>query len=238
MATISDEARARLFQEVSIRLLREGYATQPEDEDHCIPVNWHGSRLCRVDEDGDVRYMEHHVEGDDRRTALNAVMDSAREVAEYMRILERAPEMHLEHLDEGFYLMGDYGRGVLAGHPTKEGIQFITWEWNYNHTGVCYGHYFGGAYQKAKNDFAIRAELIERDQLFSAEQLAEVYRSLHATLEGEHPITSEREQVLTEVCSKIERNVTNLETLVSQSAEKEQAYQARCESAPEMSPFQ
>ena len=53
----------------------------------------------------------------------------------------------------------EFNRVVLACQPSRVGIQFVTWERDYDGSGVNNGHYFSD-YQKAKRDFAVRAGLI------------------------------------------------------------------------------
>jgi len=38
---------------------------------------------------------------------------------------------------------------VLAGTPSKYGVQFVTWDWDYDRTGVSHGHYFMEKYDEA-----------------------------------------------------------------------------------------
>lgn len=63
------------------------------------------------------------------------------------------------------------------------GYQFVTWVWDFDRRGVSHGHYFEGNYHAAKEDFAVRSGLISRAQLFSADQLAELYRATDFFLE-------------------------------------------------------
>ena len=70
-----------------------------------------------------------------------------------------------------------------------------------NRTALQQGDYYGpgaGAdcYASAKRDFAVRSGLIPGDALFSPEQLTEVYRSIHETLDSGYPITDERQKCL------------------------------------------
>lgn len=72
----------------------------------------------------------------------------------------------------------------------------------------------------AKQDFAVRAGLIDRYPLFTHQQLAEIYRSVHAMLDSEYPITGERRKLLSEVTDQIERAVPRLDKLMEQSNSK------------------
>ena len=124
-------------------------------------------------------------------------------------------------LEGDYRLLADFGGAVLAGHPTTHGTEFITWEWDYPHTGMWQGHYYGGNYAGAKQDFCIRAGLIKQDQLFSPEQLTEVYRAIHETLDGAYPITAERIKLLESAAEQIEHTVSDLEQRVDQSNQRE-----------------
>ena len=49
------EARDRYYAEVSLQLSKAGFTPQPQ-EDGYLPVDWNGSRLCRLTENGGVQY--------------------------------------------------------------------------------------------------------------------------------------------------------------------------------------
>lgn len=89
---------------------------------------------------------------------------------------------NIEGLSEEYKLLADFNGAVLAGKSSEYGVQFVTWEWSYDQTGLWQGHYYGNNDEGAKQDFAVRADLIQKSQLFSDEQLAEIYRCLHKTV--------------------------------------------------------
>ena len=82
-------------------------------------------------------------------------------------------------------------------------MEFITWEWVQNHTALWQGHYTD-SYDAAKRDFATRSGLLPPEHLFTDEQLAEVYRCVHETLENDYSITPEREKLMTSIVEQIE----------------------------------
>jgi len=75
-----------------------------------------------------------------------------------------------------YRILADFGGTVLAGSPSKYGVQFVTWDWDYDRTGVVHGHYFMENYDAAKRDFVTRSGLVQKEQLFSPEQLTEIFR--------------------------------------------------------------
>ena len=115
---------------------------------------------------------------------------------------------------------------LSARHPTQYGVQFITWDRVNNRTALTQGHYYGpsagvDSYIAAKQDFATRSGLIPRSALFTPEQLTEIYRSIHETLENEYPITEERQNCLRSAAEQIEHSVPDLEERVALSNQKE-----------------
>ena len=82
-------------------------------------------------------------------------------------------------------------------------VQFVTWSRNFDRTGVTQGHYFGNCYQEAKQDFAVRAGLVQSERLFSEAQLAEIYRSIRQTLYTDLELTRAQEKMLQSVSDQI-----------------------------------
>ena len=220
MKEITAEERTRFFKEMTLRLNDEGYAAG-KPQDGLLPVEWHGEPLCRVTSGGGVQFRESELERDGAREAYHRLSDLAAETAQYLRLFDQAPTLKADGLSESYRCIADFNGAVLAAHPTKYGMQFITWEWSYDHTSMWQGHYYKQDFGHAKEDFAIRAGLIERDRLFSPEQQAEVYRSIHETLDNQYPITDERRKLLESAAEQIERVVPGLGELVERSNQLE-----------------
>lgn len=150
-------------------------------------------------------------------------MEQKNQVPEYQKLMEQAPQIHASGLEGDYRRLAEFNDVVLAGHQTKFGMEFVTWEWVQNHTALWQGHYYGDSYAAAKQDFVTRSGLLPQEQLFSDQQFAEMYRCIHETLENGYPITVEREKLLTESAEQIEAAVPNLEELVQKSNEAELA---------------
>ena len=204
--------------EVSRQFQRAGFTIKPE-EDGRLSVGQDSLQLCRVNAKGTVFYDSDIVA--DRDQALQKVIDIAKMTSGYMRQMERAPELKATGLDSGYKLLGEFNDTVLAGRETDYGVNFITWFWNQDHTGLSDGHYFMENYTGAKQDFAVRSGAVTREQIFSPEQLAEVYRSIHETLDSGYPITDARKAMLEEVSYRIGDIVPDLEQRVYQSNQEE-----------------
>ena len=150
-------------------------------------------------------------------------MEQKNQVPEYQKLMEQASQIRANGLEGDYRALAEFNDIVLADHQTKFGIEFVTWEWVQNHTTLWQGHYYGDSYAAAKKDFVTRSGLLPQEQLFSDQQLTEMYRCIHETLESDYPITVEREKLLTESAEQIEAAVPNLEELVQRSNEAELA---------------
>ena len=135
---------------------------------------------------------------------------------EIQKMLDDAPMIKASGLSGDYRSLAEFNNIVLAGHQTKYGMEFVTWEWVQDHTALWQGHYMG-SYEAAKQDFAVRAGLVPQSRLFGDQQLAEIYRCIHETMESEYPITVEREKELKGIAEQIEDAVPTLEALVYQS---------------------
>ena len=175
MDTQSTSHQLRYLEEVRIPLHRAGFGTLPV-EGAQLPVLWNGVPLCRITGKGSVFYRREDVDTPQAEDALYRVEDIAAKTLEYMTAMESAPQLKASGLDGDYRILADFGGTVLAGTPSKHGVQFVTWDWDYDRTGLSHGHYFMENYDGAKQDFAIRSGLIHKEHFFSTEQLTEIYR--------------------------------------------------------------
>lgn len=107
-------------------------------------------------------YREENVDCIWAKDALRSVIDTAKMTSEYMAILETAPLLKASGLHGDYRILADFSDAVLAGHPTERGVQFVTWEWDYDREGVHHGHYFQNDYDAAKRDFTVRGGLVQK----------------------------------------------------------------------------
>ena len=175
MDTQNTSRQLRYLEEVRIPLHRAGFETLPLEGEQ-LPVLWNGAPLCRITGKGSVFYRREDADTPQAEDALYRVEDIAAKTLEYMTAMEAAPQLKASGLDGDYRILADFGGTVLAGTPSKYGVQFVTWDWDYDRTGVVHGHYFMENYDAAKQDFATRSGLIQKEQLFSPEQLTEIFR--------------------------------------------------------------
>ena len=192
----------RYLEEVCISLHRAGFETKPPEDCH-LPILWNDAPLCRISGKGSVLYRQECVDSVRAQDALQSVIDTAKTTSEYMAILETATLLKAGGLTGDYRVLADFGSAVLAGHPTERGVQFVTWEWDFDRKGVHHGHYFQDDYEAAKRDFTVRSGLVQKDALFEPEQLAEIYRALRLVREQDESLSFGRDRELAELMEQV-----------------------------------
>ena len=198
----NETAQLRFLEETAIRLRQNGFTVEPI-EDHHLPVCWEKGRLCRISGKGSVLYRQECVDSVRAQDALQSVIDTAKMTSEYMAILETATLLKAGGLTGDYRVLADFGSAVLAGHPTERGVQFVTWEWDFDREGVHHGHYFQQDYDAAKRDFTLRSGLVQKDALFEPEQLAQIYHALSFVREQDETLSFGRDQELAELMEQV-----------------------------------
>ena len=199
----NETTQLRYLEETATRLRQNGFTVEPI-EDHHLPVCWEKGRLCRVSGKGSVLYRQENVDSVRAQDALQSVIDTAKMTSEYMAILETATLLKVGGLTGDYRILADFGDAVLAGHPTERGVQFVTWEWDWDRKGVHHGHYFQEDYDAAKRDFTVRGGLVQKGALFEPEQLAEIYRALAFVREQDETLSCGRDWELAELMEQVD----------------------------------
>ena len=198
----NETAQLRFLEETAIRLRQNGFTVEPI-EDHHLPVCWEKGRLCRISGKGSVFYRREDADTPQAEDALFRVEDIAAKTLEYMTAMETAPRLKATDLTGDYRILADFGDAVLAGHPIERGVQFVTWEWDFDRKGVHHGHYFQQDYDAAKRDFTVRSGLVQKDALFEPEQLAQIYRALSFVREQDETLSFGRDRELAELMDQV-----------------------------------
>ena len=75
------------------------------------------------------------MDGIGAQDALQTVIHTAAMIAEYMTAMEHTPKLQAIGLEDDYRILADFGDAVLAGHPSERGVQFVTWEWDWDREG-------------------------------------------------------------------------------------------------------
>lgn len=208
--------------ELSRRLSVDGIQSAIK-EDRRLDVFLHDRPVLYVSPSNDVFLLPAGSQNEEASELYHQVAVTADEVYEYVEAMENAPPLRVSGLHEDFRLLADFGGTVLAGleRENGQGYQFVNWVWAYERQGLCHGHYFEDDFQSAKQDFAIRSGLISKAQLFSPEQLTELYRATDFLLEEGPELEEKQLKAIQEARTKIEYTVPDLQTRLEQTQSQE-----------------
>ena len=212
----------KYFAELARRLRAAGI-TAGHPEKNRLTVLLNNQPVLSVSAGSDVFLLPAGSNQPEAGELYHKVAQTADEVYAYVEAVQTAPLLHASGLSEKFHLLADFGGAVLAGRELENGwgYQFVTWIWDHDRTGVSHGHYYEEDFQGAKQDFAIRSGLISKAQLFSPEELTQLYRATDYLLdEGPEPEDGQLKALQTSR-TKIEYTVPDLAERLEQSQGQE-----------------
>ena len=212
----------KYFAELARRLRAAGI-TAGHPEKNRLTVLLNNQPVLSVSAGSDVFLLPAGSNQPEAGELYHKVAQTADEVYVYVEAVQTAPLLHASGLSEKFHLLADFGGAVLAGRELENGwgYQFVTWIWDHDRTGVSHGHYYEEDFQGAKQDFAVRSGLISKAQLFSPEELTQLYRATDYLLdEGPEPEDGQLKALQTSR-TKIEYTVPDLAERLEQSQGQE-----------------
>lgn len=212
----------KYFAELARRLRAAGI-TAGHPEKNRLTVLLNNQPVLSVSAGSDVFLLPAGSNQPEAGELYHKVAQTADEVYAYVEAVQIAPLLHASGLSEKFHLLADFGGAVLAGRELENGwgYQFVTWIWDHDRTGVSHGHYYEENFQGAKQDFAVRSGLISKAQLFSPEELTQLYRATDYLLdEGPEPEDGQLKALQTSR-TKIEYTVPDLAERLEQSQGQE-----------------
>ena len=212
----------KYFAELARRLRAAGI-TAGHPEKNRLTVLLNNQPVLSVSAGSDVFLLPAGSNQPEAGELYHKVAQTADEVYAYVEAVQTAPLLHASGLSEKFHLLADFGGAVLAGRELENGwgYQFCTWIWDHDRTGVSHGHYYEEDFQGAKQDFAVRSGLISKAQLFSPEELTQLYRATDYLLdEGPEPEDGQLKALQTSR-TKIEYTVPDLAERLEQSQGQE-----------------
>lgn len=209
---------SNFFDELSLRLNRENIKFGFLENDR-LPILLDGCKIGVVTAEGAVRIQQEYLGVQNAWEVYHRAWQITEEVHEYMELMRNAPPLDVAGLNSPYKKLADFNGYVFGGIETKRGVQFTTWQWTYEKTGLTLGHYYGNNYLDAKEEFAIRTGLIREQQIFSSDQLTEIYHCAADTLKNEATLTYERERAIEGIQNQIQELIPDVEARVIQSME-------------------
>lgn len=211
----TEETKFRYLAETSRALRNAGFDIEPQT-DGSLSVRFEDKPLCTVIKPGGVTYRQENLTAPEMEQAKDRAFEIVRMVSEYMRAMDRSPTVKAAGLTNNYKALADFNETLLAATETRFGVQFVTWDWDFNREGLSHGHYFGSDYEGAKQDFATRSNLIKQSRLFTPEQTIEIYRCCADTLDAGLDLTYEQERNIKSVQEQIEINMPDIMQRIQQ----------------------
>ena len=98
---------------------------------------------------------------------LYRILSKCREIVDAW---SNAPPLQLPTMSN-FRVLSQFGQTVFAARDDMErGLHFVTWQYNFDRTGVEHGHY-NDDYDWSKQDFAVRASLMPENLNYTTTEL-------------------------------------------------------------------
>ncbi len=94
-------------------------------------------------------------------------------VSEYCSTYEKATPLIADGLSGNYRCLSEFNGTVLAAKHTEYGFEFVTWDRTYDGKAVCQGNYYED-YSAAKENFATRSGLVDKNKMFCAEELERI----------------------------------------------------------------
>lgn len=211
----------RYLSEVSRKISGNGVTVTPDEDAGVIKVLHHNSPLCVIGADG-IRYNKDHINTEQKEELLHEIRNQVPNIAEYIKAFENAPPLAAEGLEEGYCLIAEHNRVVLAGKDMgKYGYQFVTWGRTYGDTGLTHGHYMNDNYPAAKEDFVVRSGLVDSNRMFNEEQLKRVYCALDYYRWQNPDITDKQDTECKDIMEKIEHTVPDADSALHEEQSSE-----------------
>jgi hypothetical protein len=172
-------------------------------------------RMPRIYDDGSVT---HGAEYSD--LAVNRIKPLADRVTESVAAWDNSRNMPVEGLAR-FRALAEFNGVILAARDDTDsgrGLHFATWKYDYNRTGLEYGHYTED-YNAAKEDFALRSGFIPEEKLLTQEQVSDIKAALEYRMANDGSLTYEAEYALHLTVERLRTAYPGLDADESHAAE-------------------
>ena len=172
----------KFLQQVHRKLNEQGISNA-KLRDTCIDIYEGENEIFKIDREGGMFYASDNRFRDVVDRLHEIIQPIVCEVDEYLRAMENGTELKARDFDMPYIKIAEYNEVVLAGREHSNGsFEFATW--NYKNNSLYHGHYTTD-YKGAREDFATRSGLVNKNLLFNKSELVEIYRCIEDTLISE-----------------------------------------------------
>ena len=207
----------KFLQQVHRKLNEQGI-TNSKLRDTCIDIYEGENEIFKIDRKGGMFYSSDNRFRNVVDKLHKIIQPIVCEVDEYLRAMENGTELKARDFDMPYIKISEYNEVVLAGTEHSNGsFEFATW--NYKNNSLYHGHYTTD-YKGAREDFAIRSGLVNKNLLFNKNELVEIYRCIEDTLSNEYEMTDKQREILEDVQTRISNSVENFDELLKEAIEQ------------------
>ena len=130
-------------------------------------------------------------------------VDDAEVVREYVGLYVSAPQMQPKDV-QNYRKLSEYGDVVFAGmYSQKHGFMFCSWRQSDGGKYVAHGNY-SPDYLVSKENFAVRAGLVDDNKLFTKEEAEELFKCAAFARDNCESLTYEQDRGLMELMEKLQ----------------------------------
>ena len=193
-----------IFQkEIARRLSEDEYNFSFENGEFSVKLNCGDVIKIRKD---DVLHSSGNFT-DDGEEAFYALYHLNREVLDYCTAYEKSTELKADGLSEKYRCLAEFNGTVLAAKYNDEfGFEFVTWDRTYDGNSVWHGNYYSD-YAAAKENFATQSGLIDKDKLFTTEELERIGKCVEFTMRHNGDLNFDDCECLKKLNEKISENL-------------------------------
>ena len=172
------------------------------EKDGCMIVSVDGGAEAKIYNNGTIAALTETV-GDEYHDILRA----ARYIYEYCSVYEKAAPLKAEGLLGNYRCLAEFNSTVLAAKYNEEyGFEFVTWDRTFDSRAVCQGNYYSD-YAAAKENFAVRSGLVDKDKMFSTEELEQLEKCVNFTIRHNGDLKFDDCELLKKISEKISENI-------------------------------
>ena len=207
----------KFLQQVHRRLNEQGI-TNSKLRDTCIDIYEGETEIFKIDGKGSMFYSSDNRFRNVVDELHEIIQPIVCEVDEYLRAMENGTELKARDFDMPYIKIAEYNEVVLAGREhSNGGFEFATW--NYKNNSLYHGHY-STDYKGAREDFATRSGLVNKNLLFNKAELVEIYRCIEDTLNNEYEMSDKQREMLEDVHTRIKLSVPGFDELLKEAIDQ------------------
>ncbi len=159
--------------EVKRSLINNGYNVAKNGDFLMVSLN--GRTAAFVN---DIRMINNSNDNSDEEYLK--IKSIVRNISEYCSAYENSPLLKAEGLTGDYHCLSEFNGTVLAAKSSEYGFEFVTWERTFDNKGVTQGNYYSD-YSAAKEGFATRSGLIDKNKVFDVEELESIRKCVNFT---------------------------------------------------------